>query len=334
MKRIVSLLICIICITTFVFPVNAFSIEKNNLNGVELSALRLSSKIAGKDKIEIANKFLSAIGMEEEWIKKVPTSKKIEIADAKSIQKITEYSKIDTNGESVVLSEKQFIKESSVTLSSLENSVSTKESGEVPEDGLHIPDDGKDEYLIKNLYIYKTKNAPTGTYAVVVTYEWKNFSIRWRGEEIIGISGDGLVFSRNSFYFSGEYKYIHNLGTTAETGIVNVNADADSLEDDSDLMVKENGIVFQFNLINDIPSLLTPLNYTEASFIVCVSSRVSDWSSPKSFNIKSSYFHQKIGLGSLGVSVDITGVNFSVEPSYAYKECPISTEEPITYIPE
>lgn len=334
MKKFLSIVLCFICILSFAFPVSAFSSGDNILNGVELSAIRISGSISGKSKIEIADGILSAIGLEENFIENIPDSKKLEIADSSSIQSEKEYCKIDSSGNEIVLTEDifnnelAFINENSNTFN--ENSVSPM-AIEVPDSGLHPNDE--DDYLIKNMHIYATKNAPSGTYGIIVTYEWKNYSTRWHGEDVIGIAGDTIAFDRSSFYFYGAYAYSQTTSIGTNVGQVYVEATPDTLEDYNDLKVKDNGITYQFNLKNNIWSPTAPLIYEQASFIMLASSRVIYPTIVQEFNIWTSYFHQKVGLGSAGVSVDITGKSISVTPSLFYTECYLSTEEKIYYDP-
>lgn len=335
MKKFLSIVLCFVCILSFTFPVSAFSSDDNVLNGVELDAMRLSASILGKSEIEIANEILYEMGIDEGFIENIPDYKKSEIANASSILRETEYSKVDSTGTEIALNEEAFNNEISLINESLDN-LNYEENlvspmAEVPDNGLHL--EGEDEYLIKNMYIYETKNAPTGTYGIFVTYEWINYMSRWHGEDVIGIAGEGLTFAESSFCFLGQYGYKQHIGSTVEYGTEGVYADYDSLEDENDLLGKDNGITYQFNLKNNIHSLISPLYYTEASFMMIVSSRINDWALPKTFNIFSSYFHQYVGLGSVGVSVNITGASISVSPTLCYTECQIATEQQIDYYP-
>lgn len=334
MKKFLSILLCFVCILSFTFPVSAFSSDDNVLNGVELSIMRLSASISGKSDVEIADEILSVMGLEEKFIENIPDSKKLEIADSSSIQSEKEYCKIDSSGNEIVLTEEKFnnelafINENSNTFN--ENLVSPT-AVEVPDNELHFDDE--DDYLIKNMYIYKTKNAPSGTYFIIVSYEWKNYSTRWHGEEVIGIAGDTIAFDRSSFYFYGGYAYSMTTGIGTSVGQEYVEATPDTLEDYNDLKVKDNGITYQFNLKNNIWSPTAPLIYTQASFMMMASSRVLYPSLEQEFNIWASYFHQKIGFGSVGVSVSIEGPDISVTPSLCYVECYLATENKIYYDP-
>ena len=334
MKKFLSIALCLVCLLSFNFPVSAFSSDNNVLNGVELSLMRLTANISGKSDIEIADEILSIMGLKEEFIGNIPDSKKFEIVDSSSIRCEKEYCKIDSFGNEIMLTEEMFNNELALIN---ENSNRFNENlvlpmAEVPDNGLHIP--GEDDYLIKNMYIYETRNAPSGTYGIIVTYEWKNYSTRWHGEDVIGIAGEGLSFALSSFSFWGQYSYTQHIGTTVDYGTEVVTADFYSLEDENDLLVKDNGITYQFNLRNNIHSLISPLYYNEASFMMIASSRVIDWASPKTFNIFSSYFHHHVGLGSVGVSVNIKNASISVSPKLCYTECQIATREPIDYYPK
>lgn len=333
MKKFLSILLCFVCVLSFTFPVSAFSFDDNALNGVELDAMRFVANMSGKSEVEIANEFLMSLGMDEELVANIPDSKKIEIADSNSIKWKKICSKIDSSGNEIVLTKEVFndeltsIKENSNTYS--ENS--TSQRGSVPDNGLHLFNE--DDYLIKNMYIYETKNAPSGTFGIVLTYEWKTYSARWQGEEVIGIAGDTIAFDRSSFYFLGTYAYSMTTGVGTSVGQEYVEVTPDNLEDYNDLKTKDNAITYQFNLKSNVFSPIAPKIYTKATFIMIASSRVLYPNLEQEFNIWASYFHQKVGLGSAGVSVDITGSSISVTPSLIYTECYLSTEGKIYYNP-
>ncbi len=331
MKKFLSVVLCFVCILSFAFPVSAFSFDDSVLNGVELSAIRLSASILHKTKFEIADEILLAIGLGEEFIETIPDSKKMEIANSVSVQFKTEYSKINSLGVEIKLTEDEFNNELNLINKNSKVGDLSFSHYQRAENPLHYDDE--DDYLIKNIYIFETKNAPKGTYAIMVTYDWKNYSTRWHGEDVIGISGEEISFDRSSFYFYGSYAYSQTTSIGTNVGQDYIEVDSTSLDDSNDLKIKDNGITYQFNLKNNIWSPVAPLIYTQARFIMMASSRVIDWTSPKTFNIFSSYFHQHIGLGSVGVSVNINGADISVSPQLVYTECQISTEHQINYVP-
>lgn len=328
MKRFFSIWLSFICLLFFTFPVCAFSSNDTDLNSVELSAKRLSATISGKSETELANEILLSIGMDSKWVEKMPDDKKIEIANSYSIHCETSYSKINNEGVEIALTQSEYLEGLSAGNKNIAYDVQTKSSSN------EIHYDGEDSYLIKNLYVYETQNAPTGTYGIIVTYEWKNYVTRWHGTDLISVSGEYLSFERDSFTFAGEYIYNQNDEENYTVGSKTVSADCNNLEDENDLKVMGNGIIYQFDLENNNAYLKPPLYYTNAEFMMIVSARVGDWSSPKTFNIYSSYFHQKLGLGSIGVFVSINSVSFSVSPKLCYVECQIATGSQINYIPK
>ena len=166
-----------------------------------------------------------------------------------------------------------------------------------PEAYEYIEEDGT---FHKQLYVIRTKNAPQGTYGIITAYQWKTMST-WRGTDILSVSGENLIFDKSSFRIAVEYiiNHITNFDSYVEYG--GGYYTPSDLENPNDLQGFKNAIAFKYNL---------PV-----------------------FNVYSNYFHQKLGIGSLGVSISATGASVSVSPKTFYKMYQIMTSKPIEYNP-
>lgn len=163
--------------------------------------------------------------------------------------------------------------------------------------------------------------------------KWKNFVARYRGEDVISISGEHLVFARNSFGMSMNYTYSQTTSSGITTHHEDYYYDINNLKKDKDLKQESYGISFQFNLPNNIHTTQTSKIYTNADFLMMVSGAIDTPRTEVRFNVYGKYFHQHLGLGSLGVSVNINGASVSVSPKLCYTSYDIQTREQLVFIP-
>lgn len=330
MKKVFSFVMVCILIMISVFPTYAYSTgEKTDLDGWALSAKRFAAKCNGTDDITLAESILSEMGMEETQIAQLPESKKLEIANAVNIQKVTEYAKVTEDAIEVPLTEQEYLQMAQEVDSAQSSGIQPYAQG----DSWHFP--GNDSFFKKDLYIYETKNAPKGTYGILAAYSWKNLPLHYHGEDVISISGEHLVFSRSSFGMSINYTYTQttSLGTT--THHEDYYYDMNNIKKDKYLKQEAYGISFQFNLPNNIYTTQASKIYTNADFLMMVSGAIDTVSSDTEvrFNVYGKYFHQSIGLGSIGVSVNINGASVSVSPKLCYTSYDIQTTRQLVFIP-
>ena len=191
----------------------------------------------------------------------------------------------------------------------------------------------EDSLFKKMLAVFETKNAPKGTFGILLGYSWKNFAARYRGEDVISISGEHLSFDRDTFSATAHYTYTQTTaqGSTGHSRTDYVNST--NIEDENKLKQDANAIAYQFNLPNNIYTLQAPLIYSTADFLITVSAGIDLPEQVVQFNIYGKYFHQSLWLGSFLVNIDISGVNVSVSPSLVYKTYSIQTNKKIKYIP-
>ncbi len=327
MKKLFSLTMVCLLILGSVFPSYAYSAEeKTSIDGWELSVKRFAAKCNGTDDAALAESILSEIGMSETYIAQLPESKKAEIANAVSIRKVTEYAKITEDEKEVPLTEEEYLQ----TAQEIDLAQSLGVQPYAQGDNWHYS--GSDSLFQKDLYIYETKNAPKGTFGIIVSYSWKNFITRYRGDDVISISGEDLIFDRDSFGISMNYAYTQttSLGSTAHTKFQYY--DMNNVQNPNDLWQESNGISFTFNLPNNIYTLQSSLIYTNADFLVTVSCGVANPDNRTQFNVYANYFHNYLGIA-LGLSVSINGASVSVSSAALHSRYQIQTGQKITYTP-
>lgn len=187
------------------------------------------------------------------------------------------------------------------------------------------------------MWIYKTLNAPSGTYGIIGTYIWKR-TPAWTGLDVLSVSGDELTFNRSSFYAVVMYDYNDIMGSKDESIIEEYTAS--TLNDANDLLLFNNAIAFKYDLPNNYSYKLGvaigvphPVVVENLQFMVIVSSRLQDPTRLNSFNVRFNYFHQKLGIGALGVSVSSVGIDVSISPELCYDMHQIQTPSQIEYKP-
>ncbi len=261
-------------------------------------------------------------------IESLPEEKKLEIADACEIHRVDEYGIAYSDGSVLPISKAAFdCYGSEFAENNLQKASTSPESYE------YIEEDGT---FHKQLFVIKTKNAPSGTYGIITAYQWKSMS-GWRGTDVLSVSGENLVFDESSFGILVQYVVNHITTFDAYSETKDDYYTMSNLQNKNDLKGFANAITFKYNLPNDI-NLNTDVstymvNYLDLSFMFMVSAHISHPDLRTVFNVYSNYFHQKIGIGSLGVSISATGASVSVSPKTFYKMYQIMTSKPIEYNP-
>lgn len=200
-------------------------------------------------------------------------------------------------------------------------------------------DDGKDPVFRRNLYIFKPVGDVKGEYIVLGVYEYKSMPF-WRGTDVISVSGEDLVFSRNSFSASVFYDMETTVNGKSEKEEVDEYYDMNSIKNANDLKCMNNAIAFKYNLPNDTvaPSFDgtgggTTTRCSNLSFMVLVTANINKPDQTIEFNIYFNYFHQKVGIGSFGVSISSSGASVSVSPSFSYENHSICLDDELIYKP-
>ena len=327
MKKTISIILSILLVIPISVQASAISSSSEyEMSGLELSIKRLNANIRGKSDVEFAEEILSDMGMSDRMINCLSDDKKEEFAQSNRIIKNEEYIQIDEDGNENYLTKMQYENINS----NYNNDVSVCSQG----DNWYVPDDGKNSSFARQLWIFETKNAPSGTFGIIGTYEWKSMPF-WRGLDVITVSAEEMTFDRSSFSTTVIYDSVYtNAGITVEEQIMNYY----DMNNTSDLHLQgiENGIYFKYNLPNDgisIGSSLPSSYCKNLGFITTASGEISHPELQTRFNVYFNYFHQKIGLGSVGVSVSANGASFSVSPVFAYTRHQIMTPSPILYTP-
>ena len=265
------MLICSIISTSAATTNNEFE-----LNNYQLSFIRLKAKITQETNKNIAEKILRNLEMTKEDIDLLAPDKIDEISSAISITKETEYCKINENGEVSSITQNEYNELAKIIEDN--NNQSIMRANNTNE--IHYSE--TDSVFIKNLYIYKTLNAPNGTYGIIGTYEKIDY-----------------LDSTNSNKITQDH----------------------------------NAIACRYNLPNNLTSPSSSLVYSNANFIITCSATVNNPGLKTYFNVYCNYFHQKIGLGSINVSINFNGPSVSVSPSYRYSKYQIATANQIIYNP-
>ncbi|MBR0541327.1 MAG: hypothetical protein IJK26_03865 [Clostridia bacterium] len=317
-KMLSILLVIILSVNLISFDICATSNDYyKKVNNNALSLIRLNSKLLNETKEKTVERILKTVDMPSSQIDLIPTDKYEDISNATSVEKYIEYVKISENDEETRISKNEFEK----AVSKIDNSKSSNEVYSGSE---------TDSYFIKTLYIYKTLHADPGTYGIMSTFDWKNFTGTYRGKDILSLSGECLVFKKSSFSLAVQFTTAQLFNGTLTSGTETYYIDENS--NSGDIIQSENSIACKYTLPANIPGVTYSYTYTDAIFLITCSARVQYFTLPCSFNVYSNYFHQRIFLtGSLSIS--ITGANVSVSPNLSYWNKQITTTSQIVYEP-
>lgn len=322
MKKVFMIMISMLLVISVCIPSYAVSTSnKNEVSGFELEIVKGIAKLQNKSVDEQAKAILEKAGMSQQMIEMVPESELSEISDCVSVRLQDEYYLVGEDEELELISYDDYLNKKEL----LEN-VSTYAQG----DSYNYS--ANDSLLKKTLSIIETKNAPKGTYGVIAGYEWLNFGIRYRGEDVLSFSSEALVFDKSSFGLAVQYTTVQTQNSSSTTNTVVEEYDQGNIKNNK-LKLSENAIAVQYNLKNNLTSPTYSLVYTKASMLMICKGRVSQYTSPCVFNVYANYFHQKVGLGSAGMSVSFKGASVSVSPKLFYTQCQICNSSPINYLP-
>lgn len=323
MKKVFMIMISMLLVISMCIPSYAVSTSnKNEVSGFELEIVKGIAKLQNKSVDEQAKAILKKAGMSQKMIEMVPESELSEIADCVSVRLQDEYYLVGEDEEFELISYDDYLNEKELL-----GNVSTYAQG----DSYNYSDN--DSLLKKTLAIFETKNAPKGTFGVMAGYEWINFKTRFRGKDVLSFSSEALVFDKSTFSLSVELTKITNR-QNIESKVETVYEEyTPSNIENNDLKLGENGIAMLYNLKGNVYASTYSIVYSKAAFLMICKGRVSQYDSPCVFNVYGNYFHQKIGLGSVGVSVSLKGASVSVSPKPIYTQCQICTSSPITYRP-
>ncbi len=334
-KKLFAVILVFVFFINFVFPVSSASFSRENgMNAIELSVKKFNAKIKGKSKIELADEILLELGMDEKFIKSIPDDKKEIIASSVEIYTKEEYVKCNENGQEMFISKNEY--DNYEEINNQNNSdVSTYGSIDVGSK----TDDGKDSLFRRNLLIFKPIDNTKGKYIILGSYEYKKMPF-WRGTDIISISGEDMVFARKDFSVSVFYEEENVVNGKTETRKVTEVYNMNTIEDATDLQGLANAIAFKYDLPNDV---VVPTfdgtgggmktEYSNLAFVVNMVANVQDPTTVNKFNIYFNYFHQKIGLGSIGLSISASGGSVSVSPKICYEMHQIMLDDLIVYQP-
>ena len=322
MKKVFMIMISVFLIISMCIPSYAVSTSnKNEVSGFELEIVKGIAKLQNKSVNEQAKAILEKAGMSQKMIEMIPESELSEISNCISVRLQDEYYLVGENEAFELISYDDYMKEKEA----LKN-VSPCSQG----DSYNYS--STDSLLKKTLTIVETKNAPKGTFGVIAGYEWINFVTRFRGEDVLSFSSEALVFDKSTFSLSVQYE---KETTGYDKPIVETEFEVYDVSNikNNKLKLSENAIAMQYNLKNNLPGVTASTFYTKAAFLMVCRGRVSQYNVECVFNVYANYFHQKVGLGSAGVSVSLKGASVSVSPKMFYTQCQICNSSPITYRP-
>lgn len=171
-------------------------------------------------------------------------------------------------------------------------------------------------------------NAPSGTYGIMASFEWKNFTLTFRGTDVISLSGESLVFEKSSFGMAVSLGAIELSSGQVTSKTFDKYIDHNS----NNIWHSQNAIACKYKLPHNIAIGNYVLTYNKADFLIMCRARVSNPTIMTTFNVYSDYFHQKLlFVGSLSISS--TGTGISVSPAKYFVGKQISTTTEITYNP-
>lgn len=327
MKKNISIILTmslLLCLTVFNASAGSLS-EKNTLNNYEISIIKAQGKIFKKSTAEIAESILSKAGMGEKNIAMLTEEQLADIADCTQITKTTEYCKYsEADEKEYKLTKKEFNDGLAA--------VKQEEESYIKSGGNEIHYSSTDNYFIKNLYIYKTLNAPSGTYGIMASFEWKNFTLTFRGTDVISLSGENLVFEKNSFGLAVNLRAVEVISNSI-TSTTNIKEFPEFKDyKDNNVWHSQNAIAYKYKLPKNLPGTNYSLTYTSADFLIMCRARVSNPTIMTTFNVFAEYHHQKITfLGSLSITAN--GMGVSVSPKIFFKNFQITTDDAIVYYP-
>lgn len=322
MKKVFMIMISVVLIISMCIPSYAVSTSnKNEVSGFELEIVKGIAKLQKKSVNEQATAILEKAGMSQKMIEMIPESELSEISDCVSVRLQDEYYLVDENEDLELISYDDYL-----------NKKEALKNVNPCSQGDSYNYSSTDSLLKKTLTIVETKNAPKGTFGIIAGYEWVNFAARYRGEDVLSLSSEVLVFDKSSFSLAVQYtkELIENSVPKTETVFEEYNQG--NIKNNK-LKLSENAIAMQYNLKNNIPGSTFSVVYTQAAFLMVCRGRVSQYNVECVFNVYANYFHQKVGFGSAGVSVSFNGASVSVSPKFTYTQCQICNSSPITYRP-
>lgn len=295
--------------------------NKNEVSGFELEIVKGIAKLQKKSVNEQAKAILEKAGMSQKMIEMIPESELSEISDCVSVRLQDEYYLVDENEDFELISYDDYL-----------NKKEALKNVNPCSQGDSYNYSSTDSLLKKTLTIVETKNAPKGTFGVIAGYEWLNFVLKYRGEDVLSFSSEALVFDKSTFSLSVQYQTETTGYDAPVVGTEFEEYDVSNIKNNK-LKLSENAIAMQYNLKNNLPGVTASTFYTEAAFLMVCRGRVSQYNVECVFNVYANYFHQKVGLGSAGVSVSFKGASVSVSPSLIYTQCQICNSSPISYLP-
>lgn len=295
--------------------------NKNEVSGFELEIVKGIAKLQNKSVNEQAKAILEKAGMSQKMIEMIPESELSEISDCVSVRLQDEYYLVDENEDFELISYDDYL-----------NKKEALKNVNPCSQGDSYNYSSTDSLLKKTLTIIETKNAPKGTFGVIAGYEWLNFVLKYRGEDVLSFSSEALVFDKSTFSLSVQYQTETTGYDAPVVGTEFEEYDVSNIKNNK-LKLSENAIAMQYNLKNNLPGVTASTFYTEAAFLMVCRGRVSQYNVECVFNVYANYFHQKVGLGSAGVSVSFKGASVSVSPKIFYTQCQICSSSPITYRP-
>lgn len=322
MKKVFMIMISVVLIISMCIPSYAVSTSnKNEVSGFELEIVKGIAKLQNKSVNEQAKAILEKAGMSQKMIEMIPESELSEISDCVSVRLQDEYYLVDENEDFELISYDDYL-----------NKKEALKNVNPCSQGDSYNYSSTDSLLKKTLTIIETKNAPKGTFGVIAGYEWLNFVLKYRGEDVLSFSSEALVFDKSTFSLSVQYQTETTGYDAPVVGTEFEEYDVSNIKNNK-LKLSENAIAMQYNLKNNLPGVTASTFYTEAAFLMVCRGRVSQYNVECVFNVYANYFHQKVGLGSAGVSVSFKGASVSVSPKIFYTQCQICSSSPITYRP-
>lgn len=195
MKKVFMIMISVVLIISMCIPSYAVSTSnKNEVSGFELEIVKGIAKLQNKSVNEQAKAILEKAGMSQKMIEMIPESELSEISDCVSVRLQDEYYLVDENEDFELISYDDYL-----------NKKEALKNVNPCSQGDSYNYSSTDSLLKKTLTVIETKNAPKGTFGIIAGYEWVNFAARYRGEDVLSLSSEVLVFDKSSFSLAVQY---------------------------------------------------------------------------------------------------------------------------------
>ncbi|MBQ8767443.1 MAG: hypothetical protein IJZ16_11660 [Clostridia bacterium] len=313
MKKIISMICVAVILFVSVIPVSASDNNEQTLTSTELSVKRITAELTGKTEKELAKDILRELGMPERIIRQVNEEYLEKVYSAKCISTEKEYGKFTEDKTAVIVTEEEYLEEAATKVD--DGVMMLSLTGETE-------DSYPDKYFLKSIYAIETKNAETGTIAVLCSFEWLDEPL-FRCKDAIAISGTNVVFDEEETIVSMGYtQTVTNMGSQSITATdVIEDYDFHELDLEGNTFFAGDFVSAACNLPNDVPAGTINVNCTDIVLLIMASCVVNEINPNQQMNLSFTgwYFHQTIGWET-SIEISKESASLSITPSWMYRD--------------